>query len=108
MGSLLSGAIFVCVLLVSVATPALARPAVGPVTQFVMPDVSIDDFVFGVAALGVNGSESLVSACVNPPRAESVVKVNQGRPGRPARSPAGVAAVRCTSRWRSRHAVGGS
>ena len=48
---------------------------VGPVTQFVMPDVSIDDFVFGVAALGADGSESLVSAYVNPPRAESVVKV---------------------------------
>lgn len=49
--------------------------AVGPVTQFVLPDISIDDFVFGVAALGTDGSESLVSAYVNPPRAESVVKM---------------------------------
>jgi len=34
-----------------------------------------NDVVFGVAALGADGSESLVSAYVNPPRAESVVKV---------------------------------
>jgi hypothetical protein len=122
MRSLLSGAVFVWLLLVSVATPALAQPdsvddrgqpmlgrgpsgydanlrwtvspgvasykiywreawapdwqhvaAVGPVTPFVMPDVSIDDFVFGVAALGADGSESLVSAYVNPPRADPVV-----------------------------------
>jgi hypothetical protein len=49
--------------------------ATGPVTQFVLPDVSIDDAVFGVAAVGPDGSESLVSAYVNPPRAESTVKV---------------------------------
>jgi hypothetical protein len=49
--------------------------AVGSGTQFVMPDVSIDDVVFGVAALGADGSESLVSAYVNPPRGETVVKV---------------------------------
>jgi len=108
MASLLSGGIFVCVLLLSVATPTLAQPAVGPVTQFVMPDVPIDDFVCGVAAVGADGSESLVSACVNPPRAESAVRVKAGRPGRPAWIPAGVAVVRCTSRWRSRHAAGGS
>jgi hypothetical protein len=47
----------------------------GPVTQVVLPDVSIDDFVFGVAAIGPDGAESLVSAYVNPPRAESTVKV---------------------------------
>jgi len=46
----------------------------GPITQFALPDVSIDDFVFGVAAVGADGSESLVSAYVNPPRAESTVK----------------------------------
>ena len=47
----------------------------GPVTQFVLPDVSIDDVVFGVSAVGPDGSESLVSAYVNPPRAESTVNV---------------------------------
>jgi hypothetical protein len=47
----------------------------GPVTQLVLPDVSIDDFVFGVAAVGADGAESLVTAYVNPPRAESSVKV---------------------------------
>jgi hypothetical protein len=49
--------------------------AVGRVTQFVMPDVSVDDFVFGAAARRADGSESLVSAYVDPPRAESVVRV---------------------------------
>ncbi len=47
----------------------------GNVTDFVLRDVSIDDFVFGVAALGPDGNESLVSAYVNPPRAESAVRV---------------------------------
>lgn len=47
---------------------------VGNVTQHTLPDVSIDDFVFGVAAIGPGGQESLVSAYVNPPRAESIIK----------------------------------
>ena len=42
---------------------------VGNVTEVVLPDVSIDDYVFGVAAIGPGGHESLVSAYVNPPRA---------------------------------------
>lgn len=41
---------------------------VGPVTEATLPDLSIDDVVFGVSALGPGGSESLVSAYVNPPR----------------------------------------
>ena len=41
---------------------------VGNVTEFVMPNVSIDDFVFGVAAINAEGNESLVAAYVNPPR----------------------------------------
>ncbi|MBE3071878.1 MAG: M28 family metallopeptidase [Acidobacteria bacterium] len=41
---------------------------VGNVTQFVLPGLSIDDYVFGVAAVGPGGHESLVSAYVNPPR----------------------------------------
>jgi hypothetical protein len=48
---------------------------VGDVTEFVMKDVSIDDYVFGVAAIGPRGHESLVSAYVNPPRAEQPVIV---------------------------------
>jgi hypothetical protein len=42
---------------------------VGNVTEFVMSDVSIDDYIFGVAAVGPAGHESLVSAYVRPPRA---------------------------------------
>ena len=40
----------------------------GVETQLRLPDLSIDDFVFGVAAIGPGGQESLVSAYVNPPR----------------------------------------
>jgi hypothetical protein len=46
----------------------------GNVTQFTLSDVSIDDVVFGVSAVGADGAESLVAAWVNPPRAESVIK----------------------------------
>jgi hypothetical protein len=42
--------------------------AVGDVTEVVLPDLSIDDHVFGVAAVGPGGHESPVSAYVNPPR----------------------------------------
>lgn len=48
---------------------------VGNVTEFVLKDVSIDDYVFGVAAIGPGGHESLVSAYVNPPRTEQTVIV---------------------------------
>jgi hypothetical protein len=41
---------------------------VGPATELVMPSLSIDDCVFGVAAVGADGNESLVAAYVNPPR----------------------------------------
>ena len=47
---------------------------VGNATEAVLRDVSIDDFVFGVAAIGTDGHESVVSAYVNPPRADSDVK----------------------------------
>ena len=43
----------------------------GPETQLRLPDLSIDDFVFGVAAIGPGGQESLVSAYVNPPRRQA-------------------------------------
>jgi len=42
---------------------------VGDVTELVLPGLSIDDHVFGVAAVGPDGHESPVSAYVNPPRA---------------------------------------
>lgn len=48
---------------------------IGNVTQFALPNVSIDDFVFGVAAIGADGHESLVSAYVSPVRRSAEVKV---------------------------------
>jgi hypothetical protein len=41
---------------------------VGNVTEFTLPDISIDDYHFGVAAVGPDGHESLVSVYVRPPR----------------------------------------
>ena len=37
---------------------------VGNVTEFVFPNLSIDDYVFGVSAVGADGNESLVAAYV--------------------------------------------
>jgi hypothetical protein len=48
---------------------------VGNVTEVVLPSLSIDDYVFGVAAVGAGGHESLVSAYVNPPRGNVTIKV---------------------------------
>jgi hypothetical protein len=42
---------------------------VGNVTEVVLPGVSIDDWVFGVAAIGADGHESLIRAYVSPTRA---------------------------------------
>lgn len=47
---------------------------VGNVTEHLLPDMSIDNFVFGVSAVGAAGHESLVSAYVNPPRTPTTVK----------------------------------
>jgi hypothetical protein len=47
---------------------------VGNVTEYLLPRVSIDDFVFGVSAIGADGNESLVAAYVNPPRINLTVK----------------------------------
>ncbi|MGE0042083.1 MAG: M20/M25/M40 family metallo-hydrolase [Vicinamibacterales bacterium] len=47
---------------------------VGNVTEFTMANVSIDDYIFGVAAIGAGGHESLVSAYVNPPRERVDIK----------------------------------
>lgn len=46
---------------------------VGRVSDLVLPNVSIDDFIFGVAAVGPGGHESLVSAYVNPPRSSEPI-----------------------------------
>jgi len=37
-------------------------------TTLTLPDISIDDYVFGVAAIGPGGHQSTVAAYVNPPR----------------------------------------
>jgi hypothetical protein len=43
---------------------------VGKVTQYTLKDVSIDDAKFGVKAIGIDGSESLVTPYAYPPRAK--------------------------------------
>lgn len=48
---------------------------VGNVTQYVLPNVNIDDFVFGVAAIGADGHESVVSAYVSPNRPMQRIKL---------------------------------
>jgi hypothetical protein len=46
---------------------------VGNATETILPNVSIDDYVFGVAAVDDRGHESLVAAYVNPARPEQPV-----------------------------------
>lgn len=48
---------------------------VGNTTHFVLHNVSIDDFVFGVAAVGPDGHESLISAYVTSDRPIPPVKL---------------------------------
>jgi hypothetical protein len=50
---------------------------VGNVTSVVLPNIQIDDHVFGVAAVDAAGHESYVSAYVEPPRALTPVKTLQ-------------------------------
>ena len=47
---------------------------IGNVTQFTLKNVSIDDFVFGVSAIGADGQESMVSAYVSPVRRDQPLK----------------------------------
>jgi hypothetical protein len=47
---------------------------VGDVSAAILPNVSIDDVVFGVAAVDTSGHESLITAYVVPTRAKFVVK----------------------------------
>jgi len=47
---------------------------VGNVTSVVLPNMQIDDYVFGVAAVDAQGHESFVAAYVTPPRASTPIK----------------------------------
>ena len=47
---------------------------VGNVTELVLPSVSIDDFVFGVAAVDGEGHESLASPYLNPNRPDTPIQ----------------------------------
>ena len=53
------------------------QEAVGNVTHFVLPNVSIDDFVFGVSAIGADGHESLIGAYVSRVRSVPEVKIDK-------------------------------
>jgi hypothetical protein len=48
---------------------------VGDVTEYTLPDVSIDDVIFGVKAIDKDGNESLVSPYAPPPRQKRKVEV---------------------------------
>ncbi len=48
---------------------------VGNVTQFVLSGLSIDDWVFGVAAVSADGHESLVTSYVSPTRKMTEIKL---------------------------------
>jgi Peptidase family M28 len=50
---------------------------VGKVTEFLMKDVSIDDLKFGIKAIGTNGSESLVTPYLYPPRVKAPIELVQ-------------------------------
>jgi len=50
---------------------------VGNVTEYALPDMSIDDVVFGVKAIDKDGNESLVSPYVQSPRQKRKVEVVQ-------------------------------
>lgn len=51
---------------------------VGNVTSVVLPNVQIDDYVFGVAAIDAGGHESFVTAYVSPPRASTPIATRPG------------------------------
>jgi hypothetical protein len=48
---------------------------VGNVTELLLPDIQIDDYVFGVAAVDAAGHESVVSPYVYPSRRDPPVQV---------------------------------
>jgi hypothetical protein len=51
----------------------------GNVTELVLPNMQIDDYVFGVAAVDADGHESLVAPYVSPPRQGGPVKQVESR-----------------------------
>ncbi len=53
---------------------------VGNVTNIVLPNMQIDDYVFGVAAVDAAGHESLVTPYVSAPRQNTPIKVTGDRP----------------------------
>lgn len=55
-------------------TPDWEHTMVVTGTELTLPETSIDDYVFGVAAIGPNGHESLVAAYVNPSRGPVEIK----------------------------------
>jgi hypothetical protein len=52
---------------------------VGNVTALVLPNMQIDDYVFGVAAIDAAGHESFVTAYVTPPRTSTDIKTKPGK-----------------------------
>src|SRR3954470_10638680 len=51
---------------------------VGNVTSLLLPNMQIDDYVFGVAAIDAAGHESFVTAYVTPPRTSTDIKTKPG------------------------------
>ena len=51
---------------------------VGNVTSVILPNMQIDDYVFGVAAIDAGGHESFVTAYVTPPRVSTEIKTKAG------------------------------
>ena len=51
---------------------------VGNVTSVILPNMQIDDYVFGVAAIDAGGHESFVTAYVTPPRVSTDIKTKSG------------------------------
>jgi hypothetical protein len=51
---------------------------VGNVTSVILPNMQIDDYVFGVASIDAGGHESFVTAYVSPARASTDIKTKPG------------------------------
>jgi Peptidase family M28 len=51
---------------------------VGNVTSLLLPNMQIDDYVFGVAAIDAAGHESFITAYVTPPRTSTDIKTKPG------------------------------
>lgn len=47
----------------------------GNVTEHTLPNVTIDEYVFGVSAVDTSGNRSVVSAYVMPPRTKLTYEV---------------------------------